>query len=103
MNVSAAIARVPVKLRVTLAPEVMSREPVPRAAAFEQVSVPVVILLAPVKLLVPERVRARPPDKMKPPAPLMLPLHARGQATLMVAVAFRVIGPVHDAPQPLLL
>ena len=46
----------------------------PRAAAFEQDSVPAVILLAPVKLLVPERVNVLDHVLVNPPAPLTLPL-----------------------------
>ena len=103
LNVSEAIVRVPVKLRAAIAPLDISRDPMPRAAAFEQDNVPAVILLAPVKLLVPESSRVLLPNLVNPPAPLILPLRVRFQAALMVAVAFRVIGPLHVEPHPLLL
>ena len=97
------MVRVPMKLRATMAPLEISREPLPRAADFEQASVPAVTLLAPVKLLVPDKVSVLPPVLVKPPAPLMLPLRVRFHAALRVAVAFRVIGPLHVVPHPLLL
>ena len=103
LNVSEAMVRVPVKFRATVAPLDISRGPVPRAAAFEQDSVPAVILLAPEKLLVPDSSRGLPPVLVKPPVPLILPLRVKDQAALAVAVAFRVIGPLQVEPHPLLL
>ena len=65
--------------------------------------IPAVTVFAPVKLLAPERIRVLPPVLVKPPAPLMGPLQVRFQVASSMALAFRVIAPVHEAPQPLLL